>query len=240
VDATDYKGRTAAVIAASRLRVEHLFALLRDCRASVSGGYFWEDGFNIFHHLAILGESDTIREVGRILSNRGDTSTDIKRWVDETCRIPKCKSASVSPAQLALLRMVPELERKCDLKLQESKLIQCVKALVDLGSTVLDSKIADVMTLRQPPLHYMCEIGNLRAVVGLVHIGAPVNQPIEDNITPLYIACTKGHTAIAAVLLAAGADPDAAVETKSQNGEPCTAREFAKLCQFPGIKALFE
>ena len=54
--------------------------------------------------------------------------------------------------------------------------------------------------------------GDLSAVALLVHAGAALNQSKAGGITPLYIAASKGHAAVASLLLSARAIPSLARE----------------------------
>lgn len=240
VDATDYKRRTAICMAAQAHELEHLFALIRDCRASPSGGYFWEDGFNVFHYLAARGSYGAIRELGRLLLKRGDSKQDIRKWVNETCRIPGTKE-DLSPVRLLILRLAPEMVNGGLPPVNPDAVVQCIKALVDMGAQCMNKPVVGFNGMDVTPFHYMCQIGNLMAVIGMwTHLAIDVNAATpEDNVTPLYVACTKGHVGVAAFLLSVGADPRIDVRSKFQNGEPCNAADFAKVCKYEGIRKLF-
>ena len=56
-------------------------------------------------------------------------------------------------------------------------------------------------------LHFAARNNNPFLVDVLLAHGAPVDQPTARNVSPLFIACQKGHAEVAQKLLDAGADP---------------------------------
>lgn len=84
---------------------------------------------------------------------------------------------------------------------------------------------------RKTALHFACENGSDKLVDLLISKGADVNVPDEDNISPLYIASSKGHSNIVRTLLNNGADVTISRiartrEHKNQNESPLHGAVF--------------
>lgn len=65
--------------------------------------------------------------------------------------------------------------------------------------------ILSILYFRKTALHFACENGSDNIVNLLIAKGADVNVPDEDNISPLYIASSKGHINLVRTLLNNGA-----------------------------------
>ena len=79
-------------------------------------------------------------------------------------------------------------------------------------------------------LHFAARNNNPFLVDVLLAHGAPVDQPTARNVSPLFIACQKGHAEVARKLLDAGADPHMARDdgaTVLNTGSMCGFEEFA-------------
>ena len=68
------------------------------------------------------------------------------------------------------------------------------------------------------------------ADVLLAH-GAPVDEPMDDGASPLYVACMQGHSEVAGRLLDAGAD----VTTTTQKKNLWTCLHYAASNNHPAL-----
>jgi ankyrin repeat protein len=94
-----------------------------------------------------------------------------------------------------------------------------IRALAKAGAKLNGS---DGTSNRSKPIHVCAEVGAVEAADALVKLGARSETRPGDGLGPLHIACKHNHPEVIAVLLRAGANPDAA----SREGTP---RELAEL-----------
>jgi hypothetical protein len=85
------------------------------------------------------------------------------------------------------------------------------------------------------------ELGQARCVAVLLAAAAPAGYADELGDTPLISAAWKGHLEVARMLLAAGADPDAAIEEDGSYGDPRASGRCALFCAlYRGHSALVD
>ena len=68
------------------------------------------------------------------------------------------------------------------------------------------------------------------AEILLAH-GAPVDEPMDDGASPLFVACKQGNSEVARPLLRAGAD----VTTTSQDGNVWSCLHYAAWYNYPTL-----
>lgn len=102
----------------------------------------------------------------------------------------------------------------------------------DLLKNPLPSDINQIDRYGRTAMHYASDQGNASVVQLLLTNGCNVNNPCtSESMSPLHLACSKGHIEVAALLVKAGARIDHINNTKSTPLHLASSQGHVKILQ---------